>query len=76
MAQLQLQAPEFPSEQVCAVKIAESVANIRDVDKELDANPALKTELRDAQADLLESAGYDRAAYLKWVDDGEIVANN
>ena len=33
-------------------------------------------ELREAHANLLESAGYDRAAYIKWVDDGELTAIN
>jgi hypothetical protein len=46
------------------------------VDSELAANKKLKCELRDAQAELLESAGYDQAKYKKWVDDGEIVLEN
>jgi predicted RNase H-like nuclease len=71
-----LPAKEYPSEQVCAVKIAESVAKIRDVDSELAANKKLKGELRDAQAKLLESAGYDPAKYIKWVDNGEIAPKN
>jgi hypothetical protein len=33
----------------------------------------LKQTLRDdAQADLLEAAGYDRVAYLDWVANGEV----
>ena len=70
---LQLQSRTYPDEGECALKLAESVAGIRDVDAELNANPALKTELRDAQAMLLEAAGYDRNAYVRWVDGGEII---
>jgi len=62
----------FPSELECATKILESTANIRDVEAILAADPGLRDQLRDAQATLLEAAGYDRAAYLKWVADGEV----
>jgi hypothetical protein len=74
MTKLQLPAKEYPSEQVCAVKLAESVAKICDVDLQLAENKELKAELRDAQAELLESAGYDRAKYIEWVNDGENAA--
>jgi hypothetical protein len=60
MAKLELQPKKFPSESEIAIKLAESVANIRDVAAELSSDPAL------------ESAGYDRDAYLKWVSDGEL----
>jgi hypothetical protein len=73
MTKLQLATKAYPSERDCAVKLAESVGNIRDVDAELTANKAMWAELRDAQADLLESAGYDREAYLKWVGSGELI---
>jgi hypothetical protein len=76
MSKLELQPKVFPSELECAVKLAESVANIRDIDAELVAKPGLKAELQEAQASLLESAGYDRAAYLKWVSEGEITSSN
>jgi len=76
MAKLQLQPKVFPSELECALKLAESVANIRDVDAELIALPELKAELQEAQASLLESAGYDRAAYLKWVSEGELSSSS
>lgn len=71
IAKLELQAKKFPSEVEIATKLAESVANIPDVDAELSDAPALRTELLGAMADLLESAGYDRYAYVKWVSDGE-----
>jgi hypothetical protein len=51
-------------------------AVIRDVDELLAEKPELKVELRESQANLLESAGYDRAAYIKWVDDGELTPIN
>ncbi|MGD0089647.1 MAG: hypothetical protein ABSE73_06975 [Planctomycetota bacterium] len=76
MTKLQPVQKTYPDERTCAVKLAESAANIRDVDAELAANQRLKAELRDAQATLLEAAGYDRAAYLKWVEDGEVTANS
>jgi|SRR5579864_1490247 len=76
MANLQLQPKKFPNELECAVKLAESVANIKDVDAELVAQPELRARLQEAQASLLESAGYDRAAYLKWVSEGEISSTN
>ena len=62
----------YPDEVQSAVKLVESVAAIRDVDAELAANPALKAELRESQADLLKAAGYDRDAYIEWVEAGEI----
>lgn len=72
IAKLELQAKKFPDEKECAIKLAESVANICDIDRELSANPALKIELLEAKANLLEEAGYDRAAYVKWVSEGEM----
>jgi hypothetical protein len=72
MSNLGLQQKKFPTELECAIKIAESVGNIRDVDAELTAHPDLKAELQEAQANLLESAGYDRAAFIKWASEGEI----
>jgi hypothetical protein len=76
MAKLNLPTKKYPDERECAVKLAESVSHILDVDESLATDPRLKTKLRDSQADLLQAAGYDRAAYVKWVDDGEIVATN
>jgi hypothetical protein len=74
MAQLAYQSKKMPDERECAVKLAESVANIRDVDLELASRPELRAELLVANASLLESAGYDRGAYVKWVSDGERVS--
>lgn len=76
IATLNLPIKKFPDERECAVKLAESVSHICDVDDTLKADVELKTKLRDSQADLLEAAGYDRAAYVKWVDEGEIIAAN
>ena len=76
MSQLQTTLQTFPSEKQCAINIAKAISKIRDVDHELSSNPDLRNKLRDAQADLLESAGYDREAYIKWVDDGEVIVDN
>jgi len=76
MSQLQTTIQTFPTEKQCAISIAQAISKIRDVDNELIANPELKIKLRDAQADLLESAGYDRDAYIQWVNNGEIIADN
>ncbi len=73
MSKVNPKTKEYPSEQVCAVKLAEAVSRISDVDSELAADKKLKDELRDAQAELLEFAGYDRAKYIEWVDNGEVV---
>jgi hypothetical protein len=75
MVKIQLQAKKFPDESECAVKLAESVGNIRDVDAMLIADPALKAELLEANANLLESAGYDRAAYMKWASEVDGIPN-
>ena len=76
ISQVETTTKRFPDESECAVKLAESVANIRDVDTLLAGDTAMKTVLRDAQADLLAAAGYDRAAYIQWVEDGEVIAPN
>jgi hypothetical protein len=68
---LETSSKKFPGESECAVKLAASVANIHDVDDLLAADGNLWKQLRDAQASLLESAGYDRTAYIKWTDEGE-----
>lgn len=60
----------FPSEAKCAEKLVESVSRIADVDANLAEYPALHDELLDEAADLLASAGYDRDAYLRWVNSG------
>lgn len=66
----------FPDECECAVKLAKSVANIKSVEDKLSADPNLTHTLQEAQACLLESAGYDRAAYLKWVSEGEMPSSD
>lgn len=71
MSTVRLAQKKFPAEKECAVKLAESVRNMADVDKKLEADPALRAELLDAQATLLEAAGYDRTAYVNWVEQGE-----
>jgi hypothetical protein len=73
MAKVAQPAKKVPDERECALKLTESVANIRDVDRELASQPDLRAALLEAKAKLLESAGYDRAAYVRWVSDGEMV---
>jgi hypothetical protein len=63
MSKLVVSAKKYPNESECAVKLAESVAAIRDVDEVLAADSNLRLKLRDAQASLLHAAGYDRAAF-------------
>jgi hypothetical protein len=53
------------------MKLAESVANIADVDEKLAANAEMKVALRDEAADLLASAGFDRKKFIEWVNAGE-----
>jgi len=76
MSRLAVTARTFPSEADCAVKLAESVANISDVDIKLATDGALRAALLDEAADLLASAGYDREKYVAWVSDGELAAKN
>ncbi len=76
MSSLAVTARTFPTEAVCAVKLAESVSKMTDVDEKLAANAELRTVLRNEAADLLTSAGYDRDAYLRWVDAGELAKSD
>lgn len=62
---------KVPSEASAATKLASSVGGIKDVDDILRQDVQLHTALRDAQAELLAEAGYDRDAYLRWVAAGE-----
>ena len=72
MSKLQVTPKQFQSELDCAVKLAESVANITDVDGKLSEDGAMKAALTEEAANLLESAGFDRDAYIKWVCNGEL----
>jgi hypothetical protein len=62
---------KFPDECACAVRIAKEVASIQDVDARLDADVELKERLTNDHADLLQAAGFDREAYMAWVNAGE-----
>jgi len=73
MSNLQPSARTFPDEKTCAIKAAKVVSKRQNVDDLLNNDEVLKTELKLAQADLLDSAGYDREAYIKWVDGGEVI---
>jgi hypothetical protein len=72
MSGLKLHAITYPDERQCAVQLAKSVANIRDVDAHLSSDLSLKEELKNTKAALLESAGYNRDAFITWVDKGEV----
>ena len=65
----------YPDERDCALKLVKSVAAINDVDVLLEKDDVLKSKLREMQADLLQSAGYDRDAYIAWVNAGEGTTN-
>ncbi len=74
MSKLPTTSKQFPSEAESALKLVESVGHIKDVDKELASDSKLKATLREEAADLMASAGFDRAEYIKWVNKGEVVA--
>jgi len=54
-----------------AIKLVTSVQRITDVDTLLESDAMLRESLVTSSADLLESAGYDRDAYVQWVEAGE-----
>lgn len=76
MSKLDVVTKIFPSEAQCAMKLAESVARIVDVERKLEEDAGMKTALRDEAADLLASAGFNREEYIQWVNDGEPAARN
>jgi hypothetical protein len=67
----QLTVPSFPSELDCATRLVTAVEHITDVDQILADDGLLRDAILNSSADLLESAGYDREAYLAWVTAGE-----
>ena len=75
MSNLEVTAKTFPSEAESAVKLAESVGNIADVDRKLAETAEMKAALRDEAADLLASAGFDREKYIQWVEAGEPITS-
>jgi hypothetical protein len=72
MSKMEAAIKPFPKESESAAKLAATVMKIADVADKLAADEGMKTSLRDEAADLLASAGFNRAAYIKWVDGGEI----
>lgn len=71
ISELQPVSRPFPSEPETARAFVETATRIADVDSLLAADPALRTQLANAQAQLLAAAGYDPDAYLRWVNAGE-----
>jgi hypothetical protein len=61
----------FPSELETALQIVSIAMGIRNVDEILNSDGALRNQLINAKADLLAACGYDRDAYLHWVESGE-----
>lgn len=76
MSTLPPPTPPQTDELQTALKLVRATANVRDVNAVLDADPELFARMREASADLLAAAGYDRAAYIQWVEDGEIITPN
>ena len=76
MSKFETAIKPFPTEFESAVRLAESVVKIADVDDKLAADKVMKTSLRDEAADLLASAGFDREKYIQWVDAGEPAAQD
>lgn len=72
MSKLEVIPRAFPTEAESAMKLAESVGGIADVDIKLKADRELWTALRDESANLMASAGFDREKYIQWVDAGEL----
>ena len=64
----------FPSEAESAAKIPLVVEKMRNVDAALEADAVHREQLTSEAADLMESAGFDRARYLDWVATGELSA--
>lgn len=71
LSTLKFDLPRPFDEVVLAIKLVTSVKNISNIDSILAADAELHRRLLQSSADLLDSAGYDRNAYLQWVSDGE-----
>ncbi len=71
---LKLNQPAPFDEAELAIKLVSSVQRITDVDSLLESDTELRDSLVASSADLLESAGYDRTAYIQWVQNGEPTA--
>ena len=69
---LKLNLPAPFDEAELAIKLVASVQKIKDVDTILKSDVELLESLLASSADLLESAGYERTAYIQWVHDGEL----
>lgn len=54
-----------------AIDLITSALYIKDPDAMMQADATLAAEMKEASADLMAEAGYERDAYLAWVDAGE-----
>jgi hypothetical protein len=76
MSKLEFTPKTFPSEVESALQLAESVANIADVDGKFAKDAKMWKVLRDEAADLMASAGFDREKYIQWVEAGEQITSS
>lgn len=71
LSNLKTVSKPVPSELELAMQMLEASRSVDDVDQLLLANENERQRLVQAQAELLAGAGYDKVAYLKWVELGE-----
>jgi hypothetical protein len=71
LSQLNVTAVPPPDELETALGLVEVARGIKDIQTLLDENPTLKSDLITSKADLLEAVGFDRSAFIDWVNGGE-----
>lgn len=71
LSTLELQSPKPFDEAELGTKLVASVQKITDIDVILKEDVELHKSLLSSSADLLEMAGFNRNAYVQWVNDGE-----
>ena len=74
LSTLRLPDPKPFNELELASRLVNSVRNMSNIDELLSQALDLHNDLMKSSADLLQSAGYDRDKYLRWVQDGEQTA--
>jgi hypothetical protein len=71
LSTIQMEVPKVPSELECALQIIGQVQKLLDADEVLRNDSALRMQMLNESADLLELAGFDRDKYLEWVKNDE-----
>ena len=71
LSTLALASPKPFDEAELGTKLIASVQKITNIDSILEHDAELHQTLLSSSADLLETAGFDRNAYVQWVNDGE-----